>query len=70
MARWPRAPYVIAAAIAVVLVTVFTLYGLLHSEPAQQKSSAPATNAEVRPVGVRPAPVAMVHGWLDRAGLS
>jgi hypothetical protein len=70
MARWPRAPYVIAAAIAVVLVTVFTLYGLLHTEPAQQKSSTPATNAEVRPVGVRPAPVAMVHGSLDRAGLS
>jgi hypothetical protein len=58
MARWPRAPYVIAAAIAVVLVTVFTLYGLLHSEPAQQKTSAPGTNAEVRPVGSVPASVA------------
>jgi hypothetical protein len=63
MARWPRAPYVIAAAIAVVLVTVFTLYGLLHSEPAQQKSSAPATNAEVRPVAVPPASVAIRSGW-------
>jgi len=29
--RWPRASYVIAAAIAVVLVTVFTLYGLMRS---------------------------------------
>jgi len=46
VSRWPRAPYVIAAAIAVVLVTVFTLYGLLSNEPAQQKPSAPATNAE------------------------
>jgi hypothetical protein len=70
MARWPRAPYVIAAAIAVVLVTVFTLYGLLHSEPAQQKPSTPATNAEVRPAGVQPALVAMVRGSLDQAGLS
>jgi hypothetical protein len=47
VSRWPRAPYVIAAAIAVVLVTVFTLYGLLRTEPAQQKPSSPATNAEV-----------------------
>jgi hypothetical protein len=55
MARWPRAPYVIAAAIAVVLVTVFTLYGLLHTEPAQQKTSTPGTNADGRPVYVQPA---------------
>jgi hypothetical protein len=47
VSRWPRAPYVIAAAIAVVLVTVFTLYGLLSNEPAQQKPSGPATNAEM-----------------------
>ena len=44
--RWPKAPYVIAAAIAVVLVTVFTLYGLLHGQPAQQPT-APATAATV-----------------------
>jgi hypothetical protein len=31
ISRWPRASYVIAAAIAVVLVTVFTLYGLMRS---------------------------------------
>jgi len=31
MSRWRRAPYVIAAAIAVVLVTVFTLYGLMRT---------------------------------------
>ncbi|HEX4309770.1 MAG TPA: hypothetical protein VHZ25_07060 [Acidobacteriaceae bacterium] len=47
MSRWPRAPYVIAAAIAVVLVTVFTLYGLLSNAPAQQKPSGPATNAQL-----------------------
>jgi cell division septation protein DedD len=41
-ARWPRAPYVIAAAIAVVLVTVFTVYGLLHSQPVEQKPAAPS----------------------------
>ncbi len=43
--RWPRAPYVIAAAIAVVLVTVFTVYGLLHSQTVEQKPSAPAATA-------------------------
>jgi eukaryotic-like serine/threonine-protein kinase len=45
--RWPKAPYVIAAAIAVALVTVFTLYGLLHGQPAQQQPTAPATAATV-----------------------
>jgi len=47
--RWPKAPYVIAAAIAVVLVTVFALYGLLHTQPAQQQQATPATAAEVVP---------------------
>jgi eukaryotic-like serine/threonine-protein kinase len=46
-ARWPKAPYVIAAAIAVVLVTVFTLYGLLHSQTTQQQPTAPSTAATV-----------------------
>jgi len=45
--RWPRAPYVIAAAIAVVLVTVFTLYGLLRGQPVQQKPTAPDAAATV-----------------------
>jgi hypothetical protein len=49
MSRWPKAPYVIAAAIAVVLVTVFTLYGLLHGPTPQQQQPAPATAAEVIP---------------------
>ncbi len=44
-ARWPRAPYVIAAAIAVVLVTVFTVYGLLHSQPVEQKPATPSAAA-------------------------
>ena len=43
--RWSRAPYVIAAAIAVVLVAVFTVYGLLRGEPSEQKSSPPVTRA-------------------------
>lgn len=52
MSRWPKAPYVIAAAIAVVLVTVFTLYGLLHGQTSDQKpAAAPATAAEVVPNG-------------------
>lgn len=49
MSRWPKAPYVIAAAIAVVLVAVFTLYGLLHGPTPQQQQPAPATAAEVIP---------------------
>ena len=51
MSRWPKAPYVIAAAIAVVLVTVFTLYGLLHGQTQQQQQPTPATAAEVVPNG-------------------
>ncbi len=47
MSRWPKAPYVIVAAIAVVLVTVFTLYGLLHGQSSQQPQPAPATTAAV-----------------------
>jgi len=47
MSRWPKAPYVIVAAIAVVLVTVFTLYGLLHGQASQQPQPAPATTAAV-----------------------
>jgi hypothetical protein len=49
ISRWPKASYVIAAAIAVVLVTVFTLYGLLHGQTSTQQQSAPATAAEVVP---------------------
>ncbi|HVU00012.1 MAG TPA: hypothetical protein VHE33_21105 [Acidobacteriaceae bacterium] len=49
MSRWPKAPYVIAAAIAVVLVTVFTLYGLLHGQSTTPQQQAPATAAEVVP---------------------
>jgi len=54
-AKWPRAPYVIAAAIAVVLVTVFTVYGLLHSQSIEQKPSAPAATAASATVAPRAA---------------
>jgi hypothetical protein len=54
--QWPRAIYVIAAAIAVVLVTVFTLYGKLHHEPEQApKSATPAPSATVVPIAAKPA---------------
>ncbi len=55
--RW-RAHYVIAAAIAVVLVTVFTVYGMMHLEPGTQhaaSSVAPATNAAPPNVPSQPA---------------
>jgi hypothetical protein len=51
VSRWPKARYVIAAAIAVVLVTVFTLYGLLHGQTTPQQQPAPTTAAEVVPHG-------------------
>jgi len=52
VSRWPKAPYVIAAAIAVVLVTVITLYGVLRGPSTDQKpTSTPATAAEVVPNG-------------------
>jgi hypothetical protein len=51
VSRWPKARYVIAAAIAVVLVTVFTLYGLLHGQTSPQQQPAPTTAAEVVPHG-------------------
>lgn len=43
--RWPTAPYIILSAVALILVTVFTLYGILHRKPAATK--APATPAVV-----------------------
>jgi hypothetical protein len=42
-ARWPGAPYVIAAVIAVLLVTVFTLYGMMRLESSGRRTAAPAT---------------------------
>jgi hypothetical protein len=43
--RWPSAPYVIAAVIAVLLVTVFTVYGMMHLESTGKRSAAPVTPA-------------------------
>lgn len=68
--RRPSAPYVVAAAVAVVLVTIFTLYGILHHEAAAPKAVAPTathpapapvrTAAPSRPVA---APAASGPGW-------
>jgi len=44
--KW-RAHYVIAAAIAVVLVTVFTVYGMMHLEPATQAKASPSSKPAV-----------------------
>jgi eukaryotic-like serine/threonine-protein kinase len=38
--RWPTAPYIVISAVALILVTVFTLYGILHRKPAAAKASA------------------------------
>jgi hypothetical protein len=57
--KWPGAVYVVAAAIAVVLVTVFTLYGLMHREP-EQRPAAPATSAATPPAAAKAASVVTV----------
>ena len=50
--KWSGAVYVVAAAIAVVLVTVFTLYGLMHREP-EQRPATPATSAATPPAAAK-----------------
>jgi hypothetical protein len=47
--RRPSTPYVIAGAVAVVLVTLFTLYGMLHHEAAAPQ----ATGQIAQPVGAQ-----------------
>ena len=51
--KWPGAVYVVAAAIAVVLVTVVTLYGLMHREP-EQRPATPATSAATPSAAAKP----------------
>ncbi|MGA7524124.1 MAG: SPOR domain-containing protein [Acidobacteriaceae bacterium] len=38
--RWPTAPYIIVSAVALILVTVFTLYGILHRKATAAKVPA------------------------------
>jgi hypothetical protein len=57
--KWPGAVYVVAAAIAVVLVTVFTLYGLMHREP-EQRPATPATSAATPAAAAKPSSAATV----------
>jgi hypothetical protein len=60
--RRPSAPYVIGAAVAVLLVTIFTLYGILHHGPAAPKPAAVTTPAAAPPkVVVKPGPAATLH---------
>jgi eukaryotic-like serine/threonine-protein kinase len=40
-AQWGSAPYLIAAVIAVLLVTVLTVYGMMHLESPGKRSAAP-----------------------------
>jgi hypothetical protein len=58
--RRRSAPYVVAAAVAVVLVTIFTLYGMLHHGPGAPKAAVPAATHPVpeKTVVMKPAPVA------------
>lgn len=48
--RWPTAPYIVISAIALILVTVFTLYGILHKKPAPPKIAANPKVVVERPV--------------------
>lgn len=70
--RRPSAPYVVAAAVAVVLVTIFTLYGMLHHEPAAPKSVAatatrpapvPEKTVVMKPTAVAPPAAVSGPGW-------
>ncbi|HEX3662614.1 MAG TPA: SPOR domain-containing protein [Acidobacteriaceae bacterium] len=47
--RWPTAPYIIVSAVALILVTVFTLYGILHRKAAAAQSPARQTVVVERP---------------------
>jgi hypothetical protein len=44
--RWPTAPYIIVSAVALILVTVFTLYGILHRKSAAKAAPAPTVVVE------------------------
>jgi flagellar basal body-associated protein FliL len=44
-ARWSSGRYVLVAVIAVLLVTVFTLYGMMHLESSGKRSATPAAAA-------------------------
>ncbi|MGA8161752.1 MAG: SPOR domain-containing protein [Acidobacteriaceae bacterium] len=47
--RWPTAPYIIISAVALILVTAFTLYGILHRRAAAPKAPATPTVVVERP---------------------
>jgi hypothetical protein len=47
--KWPTAPYIVIAAVALILVTVFTLYGILHRKAAAPKAVANPTVVVERP---------------------
>lgn len=56
--RWPTAPYIVVSAIALILVTVFTLYGILHRKAAPAKAPATPTVVVEPPTVPRKAPAA------------
>lgn len=56
--RWPTAPYIVVSAIALILVTVFTLYGILHRKPAAAKAPAAPMVVVERPAAPAKAPAA------------
>jgi len=66
--RWPTAPYIVVSAIALILVTVFTLYGILHRKAAPPKAPAAPTVVVERPAvpartSAAPAAAAEGAGW-------
>jgi eukaryotic-like serine/threonine-protein kinase len=64
--RRASAPYVVLAAIAVLLVTIFTLYGILHHPPARATTHAvvpPAPKVVVQPAPADKFVAAAGPGW-------
>ena len=67
--RWPTAPYIVVSAVALILVTVFTLYGILHRKAAPAKAPAAPTVVVERPAAPAKASAAVAaiapagEGW-------
>jgi eukaryotic-like serine/threonine-protein kinase len=66
--RWPTAPYIIVSAVALILVTVFTLYGILHRKPAAPKAPATQTVVVERPTAPAKAAAAVTGTAQEGAG--
>jgi len=71
--RWPRASYIIAAAVAVVLVTVLTLLGMMRTsskadQPAARQKTMAVASSPAKPAASATAPTAVIPVTEPSAG--